>query len=1128
MKRELLLQRGHAGGITALAFSADGARLISGSQDSTVKFWDALTKRVVRALSYHEVGVTSVALRPDGRRLASGDGNGRVRLWDLIDQREVPAGSPHNRGIAQVGYLADGLRLIALDMDGKTWLWETANPSGQPRQIADNSTSMALAPRAGAIGFALSQTDGKIALHAPDGSLLETIDGPGGLIAGRALATDGRLVAAGSDTGKVLVRDAESRADVFRSAFDNPIGVLTLSPARLLAIASGATLRVARLDQSQPEPGLAVTLPDPANLVEFSQDGRRVAVSTASGSLHLWNVGADATLHPVPLEAHAEKGHTTALAISPDGRSLVSGDQDGGLRTWDLPGGNQRPRVPSRRGQIAALSVADDGRWLLQVTQDRQAQVWDLQDGRGLQRVEGSWTAGVIAPDGNRLYLTSRAESDLACVDRATGRPLGVRYQRPEASTWRFDKLAIAPDGGWVAAGSSEGPLACVWEATTGKLVQTIRGHQEPISAVEFSKDARHLLTASADGSAKVWELGDNSAPAQAIATYAMTDEATGDPIPITASAMTREGPRRVVTGGIDGRVLMWEKGNPKPLDLGTLDRAIHAATFTADGRWLAVGGADKSVWLYEMSHPQRRLRLEPSPQHAEQVNALIAWPNGKLFASGSDDTTIRFWNLADKSLLGTLSAEQGTTDWVAYTPDGLFDSSVGGEKQVSWLVNRELLTLEQVYDQFHVFKLTDQLRRGDRPHAPEPPREPPPRLSISASSGPALTQRRAALSIALGETKLENLRLYQNGIPVLSESELDPIDPRHFAADVKLRKGLNRIYVMASRPGVAGIDGRSSVVEVRYDGAEPSGRLHILSLGVSSYQEPNRVLGFADRDARQLADFLHERGLADAGEPGLKIVLANDEVNEERVDEEFQRLRDAVKGRPEDTVVVFLAGHADVLNERFYLLLPSFPFAKAADPRSGRPRLAEIPKNSVLPYVTLYRNIARLNALQRLVVVDACQAEAIGDDPGVRRIQDLIDNGAQRARTAYLMGARRGEPASEVAALEHGLLTYALLRGMAAPTLEKVAGLSLLDEVPDADRNRDGVITTEELRWFADWTVPRLARNFPLLVQRTGAGAAPALRPAANLNQQPRLQGSDTSFPLIELPRGLNKVGSR
>src|SRR5207253_3055144 len=106
-------------------------------------------------------------------------------------------------------------------------------------------------------------------------------------------------------------------------------------------------------------------------------------------------------------------------------------------------------------------------------------------------------------------------------------------------------------------------------------------------------------------------------------------------------------------------------------------------------------------------------------------------------------------------------------------------------------------------------------------------------------------------------------------------------------------------------------------------------GQLHILALGVSAYDDPARALQFADRDAQQLGDFLHKSGSRASGTPGLRIILTNKEVTEEKVNDAFVRLRDRVEDRPEDTVAVFLAGHADTIAERFYLFLPSFPFAR-------------------------------------------------------------------------------------------------------------------------------------------------------------------------------------------------------
>jgi hypothetical protein len=389
-------------------------------------------------------------------------------------------------------------------------------------------------------------------------------------------------------------------------------------------------------------------------------------------------------------------------------------------------------------------------------------------------------------------------------------------------------------------------------------------------------------------------------------------------------------------------------------------------------------------------------------------------------------------------------------------------------------------------------------------------------------------------LTISLGSADLSDVRLYHNAIPIptgLEDSQ--PPLPEQFTVQVRLLRGINRFYAMASRDGA--FDSRSADVELDYDGTIEPGRLHVVALGVGNYDKEKLL--FAARDAERLSSVLRERGLNPAQGRGARVLLTDDRVTARQVTDAFTEIAREVRGRPQDTVVLFLAGHTGVLdNNRFCLLLPKYPFAEESPlvvaARGANPPTApgaKVTEDDVLPYSTLAGNLMRLDALNRLVIVDACQAESILVDPQVAAIQKLMEIGSRRARTSYLMAARRGEPALEIEPLGHGLFTYTLLRGMReVPLPDEPPAIADLKLRADADYNGDNIITSAELDAYVKEALPPIAAVFPNLFPRgtsTGSpdrrvprGDAKAATGGRNLEQSLRLQTSPVSFRLIQL----------
>jgi WD40 repeat protein/uncharacterized caspase-like protein len=1168
---ELIAQSGHGDRVTSVLVTADNARMITASQDSTVRVWSLLDRSLNRVLTDPMVGVEALALDRDGALLVAGDGLGQLTGWDMTLDRPKPFVGPteHKAGIVDIAFLPEGKTFVASDRGKRAILWDASGGALRKIQDLDKEPLSFLAaaarpdPGAPALVAAVEPIEGGpgslLGFDAAGIRLDVKYPVPGGRISALDLSADARRLVAGDDDGRVIVLDMPGGAIAWRSQFEGAIRLVKLSKTGQLLVSDAKSLRLVEPRTG----GTSVLLTDTNNqpiAVEvdrssFSTDGRWLAAcTTIEGRPLLWRLLDASRAEPVALPSDAVPG--LSPAFSPDGRTLLIGDALGGLKIWELeepqgkPRATARPSIAPSRGRVAALAPSASGRYLLEITKgDDLALIWDLEEGRGCKPLPGSWVAGAFLPDESRLLLVRRADEggDVVIFDRSKGQALPIKFQAPPGANGKplnvaFGPLAVSRSGKWVAAAAleSQRPMACVWQVTDGKLVHVARDHDEGLTAIDFSGDEAYLLTASADGTARLWPMDDPEIELhREIATFR---NPSIEGRAITTARVCQTDPGRVVTGTRGGDLFLWEwtKGKrPRRVDLARSHGEVNAATFSGDGRWLATSWAlGKSIRFWSI--PQaggdpKPVTFQPQPHHGEQVGALASWPNGSMIVSGGDDSAVKFWSLDKQSLVGTLIAqarEDRLADWLAFTPEGLFDGSLPGEAMVKWRVGEKVVTLEQSQDRHHAFQLAREFARGIKPEGPRLVDDAP-RLKIDDPGGDRISpDREVELTIWTGDADPSALRLYQNGVPVRGEGDFRPgPGPNFRTTTVSLRKGENRLYAMASAPTSkpGAIDGRSDDVTLRYDGLEPGGRVHVLALGISDYKK--RSLKYAHRDAETISEFLHSKGV----EEGERIFLPNEKVTTTKIDDAFRKLRDVVKGKPEDTVVLFLAGHTDTDLEanQFCLLLPEFPFENArpedlnlASSRGLVSRgatgsggfKAKIDSVDVLPYAFLYSRLARLEAMQRLVIIDACQAGAILEDTAVQNLQRVVERGSRKARNSYLLAARRGEPANEADALEHGLLTYTLLRGMGA------AGLKPIPNPPEprsADLNHDGVVTSDELVTYAEDTLPKLAKMFPELVSRAGGnplgnneGSSPALE------QRGKVQSSEASFPLLVVPR--------
>jgi WD40 repeat protein/tRNA A-37 threonylcarbamoyl transferase component Bud32 len=343
------------------------------------------------------------------------------------------------------------------------------------------------------------------------------------------------------------------------------------------------------------------------------------------------------------------------------------------LRFTDLEGA-QEGALPLRSAQADSITATQTRRGLRVAAWVDKTRL-DLLDegGRLLCHVETPQGAVrhpvAVSPDGKRL-VAKWMDGDwtrLGVFDAASGKRTAVCQGHPEVPVWA---VTFSPDGTRLAS-AGEDRTARLWDAATGALLATCRGHTSKVLGVAFSPDGSRLVTTSADGTVRQWDAATGR---EVEPPY---DRHTGE---VVAAAYSPGG-KQIASAGTDRTIRVWQAA-------GRQDVAIlHGHTGSVFGVAFAPGGlrlASLSPDRWSFSAGDSTMRVwDVAPRatlpvlrgHTSYVYPVAFSPDGRWLASGSWDKTVRLWDAATGELCATLP-HPGAVLALAYSLDG------------SWLVS--------------------------------------------------------------------------------------------------------------------------------------------------------------------------------------------------------------------------------------------------------------------------------------------------------------------------------------------------------------------------------------------------------------------------------------------------------
>jgi WD40 repeat protein len=227
--------------------------------------------------------------------------------------------------------------------------------------------------------------------------------------------------------------------------------------------------------------------------------------------------------------------------------------------------------------------------------------------------------------------------------------------------------VAVSPDDQWVVVGGDQ-PMK-VWCLQTGEVRAVLDGHTNSILTVAFSTNGQRIVSASWDGTARVWDAADG----QELMVLRLEREPAFrllGPIGINTAAFSSDD-ARIVTGDNDHMLRLWDAVTGQEslsIDLG---KAVYAATFSPDGQMVFTSGAFQTARMLDAKNGRKRYAIRVFDQPTGYVGCAGFSPNDQRLFTGDAHGTVKLWDAATGQQEAALSVGTGDVEAVCFYPDG-------------------------------------------------------------------------------------------------------------------------------------------------------------------------------------------------------------------------------------------------------------------------------------------------------------------------------------------------------------------------------------------------------------------------------------------------------------------------
>ena len=627
-----------------LAYSPTNPVIASGSRDGKIRLWNTKSGQTLLELRADNHAINALDYSPAGDILVSGSANGTIRLWNIESGKKIrtikTGSSP-----SSVVYNPDGKSIASIINWYTIQLWDIE--SGEIIKIiteaSDTVESIVYSPSGDVL--AAGYSNGTIKLRDTDTlEIIATLSVSSGLVNALAYTPDGNTLATGSSNNTISLWDIQTLKNIvtFKGHSESVNSVAFSSDAKV--IASGSDDKTIRLWSSKSFE-LLETLTghsDKVNEIVYSADSKTIASVSTDQTIKIWN----------PSSYKTHYSNTTNLGKN---RDFTKNDSNKNSKSIPTLSEQSVNTFIGHTNAVNHLTYSPDGMVIASASEDNKIRIWDAKSGKTIKILSGHTSAvnSISFSPSGKIIASGSSDSTVRLWNSESGAL--IRTINTQATI--ISSLAFSPDGMSIAVATYDNSIQ-IWNVQSGESINLLMGHSDFVNSVVFSPKGEVLASGSSDKTVRLWDVRSGK-------TIVVLSEHSSS---IYSLAYSPDG--KALVAGSSTSLRIWDTKSLKLINKYSHNSSGSIA-YSPDGKFVAASSPEE-IKLWHADTGKIMTTITTNRGDGNYSRALAYSPNGKSIAFGSDDGSIRIWDIELSRGVNGANLYPGThVDQFAYHPNG-------------------------------------------------------------------------------------------------------------------------------------------------------------------------------------------------------------------------------------------------------------------------------------------------------------------------------------------------------------------------------------------------------------------------------------------------------------------------